>query len=1324
MSVLRLVECGVIIVLLQILSNANCVPVVLLHEELVSRFGQHSRTGAESEAQMDDDQLGRVCDYPSSKLEFIIEHVPLVNEGYISMKCECMLIESEGVPDLNGSQLRGLNCTSDNNLLSSSSEFEIDDNLKKFISDSKLIESLYKSYIDKMLKLEVILSIGKYGQGEDFCRVNMVGFGDDLVVFPKLDTEHYSLIEVGMSFCHFMGKRENIFFEHPSPVTEILEGDIFHDSYYFAPDYNQDEEFEKISKYYDDGDIFEWDQRPDDLPETENLAEDGQNDYGNYHEESWRSENSNAKSGEDYYGVKYSFSFDPFLRLSYKSKKSYPRLFIRSNVPYTKSINALDRSAKNNYYSVAGKWQLSLTPGYSRVIQDNSILSILGSKYNSAEKEAFIIEKLRDIAFRWKRLTFSNSHAEFVGCNVGKKNEIPRYVSSFKVFDPTNKSFNKYPSNLQMESVFEIMNSGSAFNSFQAGGSHCSFNGNIRECLRLIRSRIRDKTLNYILGYLFINIIYESWITWGSEVWHIASLHNVGEVFAGMGSSHSDFDPLSSLFTRLFNVQPLVDDKSLDIISFLKSNLERKDLDTCSLEVDIFQFGVFSVNPLLLKNFWTNFSENYCKVVSDSAFVTWITNKFSLKLQNKREQAEGSSKAGTAVSGSRTATKTRSWLTNPLPTYFDQVDPEVEVEYNNDIVQEEVLPEVYEYSDLLEVYNKNDLGVEKENSVNRRRFFNSNYFSRRNRQKWVSFIVRNVPFRDNKKKSLEFKCGIGSWPYKGGEYSWISSYMCEVIFLSSRFSSHMFDFSTYDSYYNSVDDRDAKYASDLDESGGRSSVASLDDKKESYFSKLSRNRMIGIEFEIAYPHRCAIGYLGNESEKTLTAVKGNQLLKVSLGFCILHGFKLQWLSDDSFNIYTEALYKYTQVLESGLTYYERNGFELSGSIQQKVYSNNTCSGVSLYDSRGEIKASTENNYGEVSRYGFKSQTMECQISYDPTIVTDGMRKDELIYMRDKYANLLYELRFGCDNMESRNNDYMGVNNHCLNFYPLLEKVKLESNKWVCKFELTKEWKYLNKHFPEECRIGSRVGDCHKKARKEMKCVKVNNLGCKLDLFITNNFIKPVNIERISIHFNQISLLLMNGINKYTADWDKAGVDLVHDLIANLVSRKDLDHYLENGIKGIIESRLSLFMDEFSKHSSDPILKEAKDLFSYSGIWLDTHTIPLLWRLVMFRIEDIPLFVSRQDLFTNVLKDSNKSFRFNSKNDNSGGGAGNVKGDDTDAGGSRISRLDSSIKKRYDITSSIPLYCPLAIGYFWIDKFMWQMYRYPGSSLQNVLPIKT
>ncbi|XP_665098.1 hypothetical protein [Cryptosporidium hominis TU502] len=213
----------------------------------------------------------------------------------------------------------------------------------------------------------------------------------------------------------------------------------------------------------------------------------------------------------------------------------------------------------------------------------------------------------------------------------------------------------------------------------------------------------------------------------------------------------------------------------------------------------------------------------------------------------------------------------------------------------------------------------------------------------------------------------------------------------------------------------------------------------------------------------------------------------------------------------------------------------------------------------------------------------------------------------------------------------------------------------------------------------------------------------------IDLFLTNNFIKPINIEKISIHFNQISLLLMHGINKYTKDWNKESVESIRDIISNLVSSKDLNFYLENGVNGILKDRLSLFMDEYLKYSNDDVLEEAKELFSYSGIWLDTHSIPLLWRLAMFRIEDIPLFISNSDLFSRIFKNnmslsSNRSFRIKlNKNSN-------------------ISTEDHSLRDKYEISTSIPLYCPLAIGYFWIDKFMWQMYRFPGSNLQTISPI--
>ncbi|CUV06009.1 unnamed protein product [Cryptosporidium hominis] len=1285
MNLLNIIKGYFIISFFYILKNTKCEPIPLMYQELTSRFGEHLKTNTNKEPQIDNYKINNVCDDPDNKLEFLIQHVPLVHEGYINLLCKCMMIESEGVPDLNGSQLRGLNCTSENNLINSNFDFEYDEDLKKLKIDSKLIQSFKKDYIEQSLKLQVISSINTDDQ-EEFCKVTMIGFKNNLVFFPKLDTEHYSLIELGTSFCHYLGKRKNIFFQHPSPVTEILEGDIFQDEFYFYPGYNQIEEFDKASKYFNEEDLFEW--------ESSEVNNDFDNQDIKKQDELYEDDNDDE---DDYYENKYHFMFEPFLRFSYIANKPYPRVFIKSNVPYTKSITALDRSIKNNYYSVAGRWQLSITPGYSRINQENSILSILGSKFHSIKKEKYVYDKLKDIAFRWRKLTFSNYHNEFRGCSVGRKNAIPQFRDSFKVFDFTNISFKRYPSNLQFETVFEVMNSFSMLSDqFNNDKNHCSYYGNIRECLRLIRSRIRDKSINFVLGHLLINIIYETWITWGSEIWHISSLFNIEKIFLDYSNDYDKYDPINSLLTRLFNVQPLVDDKNLDIISVLKNNLINDNLDTCSLEMDIFQFGILSINPILIDKFWNLFSTSYCAISSDSAFITWIANKYSLKLYNKEIKNDDQLKENQYQLKNENSNnkKLKSWLSNPLPTYFDKIDPEIEVDIDNEVNEEISLPEIFEYNELLEIYTKNDPGDEKENSINRRKFFNSNYFSKKNRSKWISFIVRNVPFRDSKKKSLEFKCGIGSWPYKGGEYSWMGQYLCEVIFLSSNFYYKGFDFSTYNNYYI----KDNNKEMNVDSKYGK---ASKDDMNEPYLKKLYRNRMIGIEFETSYPHRCGIGYLGNESMKTLTPVKGNHLLKISLGFCILNGFKLQWLSDDSFNIYTEMLYKYSQTLENGLTYYERNGFELSGSVQQRVFSNSTCSGVILND-----KSIID---GELSKYSFKSQTMECQISYDPIIVTDGMKKNELLYMRDKYFNLLYNLRFGCENMESKNKGNIGIDNHCLNFYPLLEKVESDSKNYKCKFELTKEWKYLNSKFPNECKIGSRIGDCHKKLRNEIKCGRKQDVGCMIDLFLTNNFIKPINIEKISIHFNQISLLLMHGINKYTKDWNKESVESIRDIISNLVSSKDLNFYLENGVNGILKDRLSLFMDEYLKYSNDDVLEEAKELFSYSGIWLDTHSIPLLWRLAMFRIEDIPLFISNSDLFSRIFKNnmslsSNRSFRIKlNKNSN-------------------ISTEDHSLRDKYEISTSIPLYCPLAIGYFWIDKFMWQMYRFPGSNLQTISPI--
>ncbi|KAF7455778.1 putative rhoptry protein 2, partial [Cryptosporidium felis] len=430
-------------------------------------------------------------------------------------------------------------------------------------------------------------------------------------------------------------------------------------------------------------------------------------------------------------------------------------------------------------------------------------------------------------------------------------------------------------------------------------------------------------------------------------------------------------------------------DDSLDIISELKSNLKNDDLETCSLEKDVFQFGVLSLNPLLITSFWETFSRNYCRVASDSAFITWVMNKFTFtthdrtgnfimesretngnefsEYHGKDEFGEESTNSASIITSTVSVTESISgdnrrdtspdsattgsggtesgisWLTKPLPTYFDRVKPEIEVELFDSREERIVLPEIYEYKELVGFYERNDRGDESENEIKRRNFLRSNYFCMKNESKWVSFIVRNVPFRNSKKDTLEFKCGIGSWPYKGGDISWMGQYMCEVAFISSGLYRRMFDFSSYENYYKGTDGENED---------DQNKAVNQDGSDISYFNRLNRNRMIGIEFETSYPHRCGIGYLGNESKKTLTSVKGSVLLKLSLGFCLMHGFTLQWLSDDSFNIYTDVLYKYTQSMEKGMTYYERNGFELSGSTEQRVYSNNTCSGVIIESTRG------------------------------------------------------------------------------------------------------------------------------------------------------------------------------------------------------------------------------------------------------------------------------------------------------------------------------------------------------------------------------------
>ncbi|KAH8739073.1 hypothetical protein FG386_000940 [Cryptosporidium ryanae] len=1296
-------------------SEVNKDGIRVGYKELLGNFESHI-SSSDSKSLKDEIVEDKICVRPSGgghDLKFKISDVPLVHTGEINFICNCIEINNEGVKDISEEKVSGLNCTSENNLVDPSLDlvsYESSD-LDEYSNDFDLIESFKSEIRNSKLALEILMPLDT--RIEEFCRVSLLGFRNKLVAFPKLELEHYSLVKVGMSICVYFGKKSNYYFDHPSPVTEILEGNLF------ETDLGHD--FSFAESEFSEKKLFKW-KHSDGREKVLGIYRQD----GKFYEEYSDDDDGGDDDDNNQYGKKnsereVSVNFSPFLRLTYVFDKPYPRVFVRSNVPYTKAINGIDRSVRRNFYSVAGKWQIANTPGYTRVKSENSILTLLGSKYNSVQKEAYVIRKLKQIHNKWKNLTFNSREREFLGCSVGNIQNMLAY-SGIEIVDSTYNSFRSFPSKMNFRSVIDFMLSKYPETYEHNFKNPCNYDGNIRDCLKLIREKIRLKSLNYIVGNLFVNIIYELWITWGSDIWYFISLFDVEKIFLNYGFSsnvdlnvYSDIDPINTVFTRLFNIEPLKSDDSQDIISVLMQNLRNNDIETSSIEKDLFQFGVFSVNPLLISSFWKNFSRTYCKVISDSAFITWVGNKFTLNTQqiddNNDEDYDDdysfedydvsafedeSYNLKNSKSVSKYNQKNWSWLLEPLPNYFDTVNPKVEIEHGyKHEVTEFNLPEFYEYEELNQMYSNNNPGNEEQNSIKRKSFFRSNYFSNENRKKWVSFIVKNVPFRDSVKRHLEFKCGIGSWPYKGGNVSWMGHYMCEVISISP-YSLNKFDFSTFEDFYKD----DPTFV----KTGGN------------YFKRLYRARMIGIEFETSYPHRCGIGYLGNESKKTQTQVNGSTLLKLSLGFCIKNGFTLQWLSDNSFNIYTGMFYKYSQTLETGLTYYERNGFELSGSVEQKVHSNYTCSGVFLVEKEAE-----DGGESALSSYEFNDQTVGCQISIEPIVVTHGIKTDELEFMRRKNIGLVYNYIFGCDGMESENNNdgkyFSGISNHCVNFYPLLEKVKLDDNKTVCKFELEEKWKVINSKFPDVCKIGARIGDCHKIIRKTFKCGKSEKENCELDNFIVNTFIKPKNTELIATHFNQISLLLMKGISNYSKNWNTASVGAIKGLLSKLLSKKDAEIIYNKGINSILKDRMSIFMSEYSNLSENEILKEVKEIFSHSGILLDVHTLPLFWKLVSFRIEDIPMFISKNYLFEDNEKKNklliNRIFRSKSND--------LFKDSKTEQG---IFGKNDNLMKIYGFSSSIPQYCPVAIAFYWIDKYMWQMYRYPGSKLQEIMPIST
>ncbi|EEA08043.1 uncharacterized protein CMU_031840 [Cryptosporidium muris RN66] len=1261
-----------------------------------------------------------------------IHDVPLVYEGIILMECKYIDILQSGVLEFDNNSIQGLNCTSKNSLvkynddvditnMNTYGQFEnnelnlnelynssnnningndhfhnvrdifkvndiyIDDNLENTNDEIKEYEN--KDIIKSSYNLEIIFPIqNDLTDNMDFCRISLNNILNKDVIYFKLMNYHYSLIKLGIGICIIFNKFENIFFNHPSPITEYLEGDL---------------------------DIYEQNKQDsqnntEDIVNNFSFNNNNNNNILNIKDNFIKSkyESYNLRNKADYFNITDEISLlstnlklKPYIRISYIPYKPYPKLFFKSNIPTEKAIGGMNRSNKKNYYLGMGMWQQNIVPGFTRINELTSILSLHGHYIYSNISINYFLYKYNSIIKSWRSIIFTPDSLDY-NCNIGKSSLLRLYSDTYQVNDSTNIRTPKDIFNVNLDDLSRNI------------GYPCNIGGSIRKCLKKIRSYIYKGKISHRIGNRYINYIYDVWIAWEREIWHIKYAeettqilknlqwkNKVNNLFNKQNTPKSHYEnEIWAILTRLLAIEPMKNDTTIDILSLLKSNNIPKDQfnntsQTFSLAKDIFQYGVFSINILHLPTFWEYIYSITCKVAADSLFITWIMNKFTYntKYNNQYIVPEIPVINNNLKDLETKSEEKNSWLLLPLPIY--NISKDIDVEFENDKYSYD-LPLVYDFDELNNIFITNSKFSPYENSIRRKKFFRSNYFDPKYKKKWYSFIVRNVPYRNNSRGNLEFKCNKGSWPYKYGTITWLSQYLCETVFIKSEYLLYKYKFDTYDNntlLYNSENSQLQNSSDNIE------FINEFNSRKPSYPSHIIRSRMIGIEFETENPHRCGIGYLGDELEKTLTNVKGSILLHIALGFCTYHGFELQWLSDNSFDIHTNILFKYTQSLEYSMTYYERIGFELNGHTQLRVFANYTCATIGyknnyifddIYLQNSDLKLKIEDKKStfdnlDINYYKYLNT---CQLYYEPLVVSNGIRIDELHNMRNYFINSLYNLRFECN---LSGNKYDEILSHCSQFYPLLSYNK-ELNK--CNFEMTSEWKYLNEMFSDKCYKGGRIGKCHEYLRKMLICDDYNEYNCKLDIFIVDNFIKPKDINLVLDHLHRISFLLMNGIKLSTKNWNLQHIQILENLFANLINKEELDLFYNHGIYGFIKSRLDLFRSEFNKYSNIPLMADINDIFTLSGISIDVHSLPILWKLATYRLEEIPNLI-------NIDTDNIKS-------------------------NSKLKILKPNIKSYNNLTNfnNILTYCPQALGYLWIDKYMWQMYRLSGSNKHNIKPI--
>ncbi|CRH02450.1 rhoptry protein 2, putative [Plasmodium relictum] len=340
------------------------------------------------------------------------------------------------------------------------------------------------------------------------------------------------------------------------------------------------------------------------------------------------------------------------------------------------------------------------------------------------------------------------------------------------------------------------------------------------------------------------------------------------------------------------------------------------------------------------------------------------------------------------------------------------------------------------------------------------------------------------------KMNINFACTkSGTWPVRKVSGRWISDVLCEAYFVPQL---------VYNNQYAENKKKSNKKKDNTDE---------IDTK---LYSLKEETRLIGIEFEEQEPHRCAISYLGDEVKKNQLPVSASLLLKLATGFCILHGFKIVWIADSSFDIHTNIYLRYTSILEKGITYYEKTRFELYGATRLVPQLDYIASGLNI-----------KNNFitSSVFKNGYS------------LISFPGVDLKFHLLMSKKIKEMIYNLKFDCHSWT-----YKG----CSEYYPLMRESKKNSSnnndtiifngKYTdkekdvmlqCSFMHDKTFIELNKMFPKECTFGSRIGDCHQKIRKSIPCYDKNS--CKYQVYIYEEFLKPRNhLNLLYEHFIKVS----------------------------------------------------------------------------------------------------------------------------------------------------------------------------------------------------------